>query len=44
MEVPLLYNKSPIDLSKPEDIIIYIVIPLVFVNLWFFTHGGRKKK
>ena len=40
-EVPHPNNNSPIDLSKPEDVVIYIILPLVFIVLYFV---GRIKK
>ena len=43
-EVPHPNNNSPIDLSKPEDVVIYIVIPLVFVILYFIGRRGRNKR
>ena len=38
-QVPHPSNNQPIDLSKPEDVIIYIVLPLFFVLLYYV---GRK--
>ena len=38
-QVPHPSNNQPIDLSKPEDVIIYIVLPLFFVLLYYI---GRK--
>ncbi|PKA84131.1 hypothetical protein ATE92_2301 [Ulvibacter sp. MAR_2010_11] len=42
-EVPHPDNNSPIDLSNPADIIIYIVLPLIFVALYFIGRKYRKK-
>jgi hypothetical protein len=39
-EVPHPNNNTPIDISKLEDVIIYIVLPLAFVLLFFI---GRKR-
>jgi hypothetical protein len=38
-EVPHPNNNLPIDIHKPEDVIIYIVLPIIFVILFFL---GRK--
>jgi hypothetical protein len=42
-EVPHPNNNTPIDLSKPEDIILYIVLPLVFIILFFVGRKYRRK-
>ncbi len=44
-EVPHPNNNQPIDFSKPEDIVIYIVLPLFFVLLYFIGRriGNNKK-
>ncbi|WP_339700005.1 adenylosuccinate synthetase [uncultured Marixanthomonas sp.] len=43
-EVPHPDNNKPLDLSSPADIIIYIVIPVVFIILFFVWRSRRKKK
>ncbi|PVW15649.1 adenylosuccinate synthetase [Marixanthomonas spongiae] len=43
-EVPHPDNNKPLDLSDPADIIIYIVIPVVFVILIFVWRHKRKKR
>ena len=42
--VPHPNNNSPIDLSKPEDLIIYIILPLIIAALYFIGIRGRKRK
>jgi len=42
-EVPHPDNNKPLDLSDPADIIIYIVIPVVFIILFFVWRSRRKK-
>ena len=42
-EVPHPDTNSPIDLSNPADIIIYIVLPIVVIVL-FMIGRHRKKK
>ena len=39
--VPKPHNNSPLDLSNPADIIIYILIPVLFTVLYV---AGRKLK
>ena len=41
--VPHPDTNTPIDFSKPEDVIIYIVIPLIIVGLYFAIRSQRKK-
>ncbi|MBZ0326269.1 MAG: adenylosuccinate synthetase [Altibacter sp.] len=41
-EVPHPDNNSPLDLSNPADIIIYIVIPIIFVALYFLSRKRKK--
>lgn len=43
-EVPHPNNNSPIDLSKTEDVIIYIVLPLAVIVLLLIGRRGRKTK
>lgn len=43
-EVPHPSNNSPIDLSKPEDVIIYIVLPVVVIILLLIGRRRRKTK
>ena len=40
-EVPHPDNNTPLDLSNPFEIIVYIVIPIVLLVLYFFL---RKKR
>jgi|TARA_R100000479_G_scaffold33554_2_gene13839 H+/gluconate symporter-like permease len=42
-EVPHPDNNKPLDLSDPADIIIYIIIPVVFIILFFVWRRKRKK-
>lgn len=42
-EVPHPDNNSPIDISNPADIILYIVLPLIFVILYFVWSKRRKR-
>ena len=41
--VPHPDDNKPLDLSDPADIIIYIVIPVVFIILFFVWRNRRKK-
>ena len=43
-EVPHPSNNSPIDLSKPEDVIIYIILPLIIAALYFIGKRSRKRR
>ncbi|RMA64429.1 hypothetical protein BXY75_1304 [Ulvibacter antarcticus] len=43
-EVPHPNNNSPVDFSKTEDIIIYIVLPVIFIVLYFISRKYRHKK
>jgi hypothetical protein len=42
-DVPHPNNNSPIDLQKPEDVIIFIILPIVFVILFFIGRKYQKK-
>jgi membrane protein DedA with SNARE-associated domain len=37
-------DHKPIDFSRPENIIIYIVIPLVFLALYFLWRSKKRKE
>jgi len=43
-EQPHPVNNSPIDLSQPADIILYIVLPIICVILYFIWRNKKKKK
>lgn len=43
-EVPHPSNNSPIDLSQPADIILYVVLPVVVVILYFVWRNKKKKR
>ena len=43
-DVPHPNNNSPIDLSKPEDLIIYIILPLIIAALYFIGKRSRKRR
>ena len=43
-DVPHPNNNSPIDLSKPEDLIIYIILPIVIIALYFIGRRTLKRK
>lgn len=42
-EVPHPDDNKPLDLSDPADLIIYIIIPVVFIILFFVWRSRRKK-
>jgi len=35
---------SHVDFSKPENIIIYIVLPIVFIVLYFIWRSNKRKE
>ena len=37
-------DHEPIDFSQPENIIIYIVLPIVFVVLYFLWRSKKKNE
>lgn len=41
-EVPHPDNNSPLDISNPFEVIVYIVIPLVLIVLYFFLRKKRR--
>ncbi|MCW9038632.1 adenylosuccinate synthetase [Altibacter sp.] len=43
-EVPHPDTNSPVDLTNPADVIIYIVIPLLFVGLYFIWRRRKNRK
>lgn len=43
-EVPHPDNNSPIDFNNFADIIIYVILPLVFIVLYFIARKKRRKK
>ena len=43
-EVPHPDNNTPLDLSDPADIIIYIAVPLIFLFLYLVMRKKRSKK
>ncbi|MAP54416.1 MAG: adenylosuccinate synthetase [Altibacter sp.] len=43
-EVPHPDTNAPIDLTNPADVIIYIIIPLVFVGLYFVWRRRKNRK
>ncbi len=43
-EVPHPDNNTPLDISDPADIIIYIVVPLIFLILYLVMRKKRSKK
>tara|TARA_R100001369_G_scaffold91926_1_gene134812 strand:+ start:264 stop:473 length:210 start_codon:yes stop_codon:yes gene_type:complete len=42
-EVPHPDNNKPLNLLDPADIIIYIVIPAIFIILFFVWRSRQKK-
>lgn len=42
-EVPHPDDNKPLDLSNPSEVIIYIIIPLLFIVLFFIWRNKRKK-
>ena len=42
-EVPHPKNNTPIDIHKTEDVIIYIVLPIIIVILYILGRKYRKK-
>jgi len=43
-EVPHPDNNTPVDFSKPADIIIYVVLPVIVIILYFVWQRKAKKK
>lgn len=42
-EVPHPTNNTPIDLSEPADLIIYVILPIIAVILVFIWRSKRRK-
>lgn len=43
-DVPHPDNNSPIDLSKPFDVIVFIILPIVIVFLYSIWRRKKKNK
>lgn len=43
-ELPHPDDNSPLDLSNPADIIIYIILPVVAFGLFFIWRWKRKRE
>ena len=41
--VPHPDDNTPLDLSNPADVIIYIVLPVIAFGLFFYWRWKRKK-
>ncbi len=42
-EVPKPQDNSPINLSDPFELIVFVVLPILFI-IFFFVWRGKKKK
>lgn len=42
-EVPHPDNNTPLDLSNPFEVIIYIVIPVLLIGLYFFLRKRNRQ-
>lgn len=42
-EVPHPDNNTPLDVTNPFEIIVYIIIPIVLLVLYFFLRKKRHK-
>ena len=42
-EVPHPHNNSPINLSEPADVIIYIILPILIVVLYLIWRNKKRK-
>lgn len=43
-EVPKPSNNTPIDLSNPADLVIYVVLPIIVVILAIISWRYKKKR
>ncbi|GHC51593.1 hypothetical protein SAMN05421855_102496 [Ulvibacter litoralis] len=43
-DVPHPNTNSPVDFSKPEDIVLFIALPLLIIVLFFVWRKKRRKK
>ncbi|WP_117434192.1 adenylosuccinate synthetase [Flavimarina sp. Hel_I_48] len=43
-DVPNNANNAPLDFSDPADVIIFIVLPVLFIILYFIWRNKKKKK
>lgn len=43
-EVPKPQNNSPIDLSSPFDVIVFIVAPILLIGFYFYFRRKQRLK
>lgn len=43
-DVPSNSNNAPINLSDPVDLIIFIILPVIFIILYFIWRNNKKKR
>ncbi|MAZ26275.1 MAG: adenylosuccinate synthetase [Cytophagaceae bacterium] len=43
-DVPNNSNNSPIDLSNPADLVIYIILPIVAIVLYIIWRKRKKRR
>ena len=42
-DVPNNSNNAPIDLGSTADVVIFIILPIVFIILYFIWRNTKKK-
>lgn len=42
-DIPHPSNNTPIDITRPADLIIYVILPIVAIGLYIYWRKNRRK-